>query len=236
LKACSIFKIITLFPEFFQSPLGSGLLGKAVQKGLIRVDIVNLRDFSEDRHRRCDDYPYGGGSGMVLMAEPAMKALDAVKTAGARAVLTSPGGVPLSQTLVKELSSEEEICILCGNYEGIDQRVIDSRIDTEISVGDYILSGGEFAALVMVDAVSRYVPGFMSNSESLQEESFESDLLEYPHYTRPASLQGMDVPEVLLNGNHGEIKNWRLDRRIEKTSRARPDLYTRYIKRKLLGE
>ncbi|MBN1534358.1 MAG: tRNA (guanosine(37)-N1)-methyltransferase TrmD [Spirochaetes bacterium] len=236
MKACSTFKIITLFPEFFRSPLDSGLLGKAVQKGLIRIDLINLRDFSKDRHRRCDDYPYGGGSGMVLMAEPAMRALDAVKTTGATSVLTSPGGAPLSQTLVKELSAEDEICILCGNYEGIDQRVIDSRIDIEISVGDYILSGGEFAALVVIDAVSRYVPGFMSNSDSLREESFESDLLEYPHYTRPAVIGGMEVPGVLLNGNHGEIERWRLEKRIEKTGRTRPDLYRRFIKRKLLGE
>ncbi len=235
-KACSIFKIITLFPDFFESPLKSGLIGKAVQKGIARVEITDLREFTRDRHRRCDDYPYGGGSGMVLSAEPAIRALEAVKGEKSLSILTSPGGKLLTQSLVKELSGKDEVCILCGHYEGLDQRAIDSAIDLEISVGDYVLSGGEFAALVILDAMFRYIPGFMSNSESLIEESFESDLLEYPHYTRPASLNGLDVPEVLLSGNHGDIERWRHEKRMEKTKTVRPDLYQRYLTRKLLGE
>lgn len=234
--ACSTFKIITLFPDFFESPLKTGLMGKAVQSGKMRVDLVDLREFSEDKHRRCDDYPYGGGSGMVLRPEPVLKALAAVKDEGTKTVLTSPGGRLLSQGLVKELARERELCIICGHYEGIDQRVIDQAVDLELSVGDYILSGGEYAALVILDAIARYVPGFMSNSDSLLEESFESGLLEYPQYTRPASIDGIAVPEVLLSGNHGEISKWRHSKSEEKTRTLRPDLYRRYIMRKLLGE
>ena len=226
-----IVRIITLFPEFFESPLRSGLLGKAIDKGIITVEIVNLRDYANNKFRRCDDTPYGGGSGMVLMPEPLFRCLDAIK-GDAYTLLTTPAGVRFDQELVKKLHEKKELCIICGHYEGVDQRVTDRYVDSEVSIGDYVLSGGEFAALVMLDAVARYVPDFMSNSESLKEESFEDGLLEYPHYTRPAEIEGMKVPDVLLSGHHAEIKAWRHDKRIEKTKRIRPDLYTRYCEQR----
>lgn len=231
-----IFNIYTLFPEFFKTPLETGLLGKAIEAGILSIHIVDIRAYSDDKFKRCDDYPYGGGSGMVLLAEPLFKALEENKKTVTKTLLTSPGGMVLDQNLVKSLAGEMEISIICGHYEGIDQRVVDRYVDSEVSIGDYILSGGEFAALVIVDAVSRYIPGFMSNRDSLEEESFEENLLEYPQYTRPETIQGMVVPDVLLSGNHAKIAAWRLDESIEKTRRVRPDLYKRYIMKKLTGE
>jgi len=222
-------KIITLFPEFFASPLSTGLLGKAVQSGILSVECVNLRDYSEGSYNQCDDYPYGGGSGMVLMPGPLFRALDMVKAGPAKVLLTTPSGALLDQETVKKLSREEELCIVCGHYEGIDQRVVDRYVDWEISIGDYVVSGGEYAALVIMDAVARYIPGFMSNRDSLREESFEDYLLEYPQYTRPGEIEGMTVPEVLLSGNHGKINQWRQEQRVEKTRKIRPDLYRRYL-------
>ena len=229
------FNIVTLFPDFFKSPLSTGLLGKAIENGLVTVKLVDLREFSEDRFRRCDDYPYGGGSGMVLQAPVILKALDSLGDNG-YTIYPSPGGTVLDQDLVKRLSAEKEITLICGHYEGIDQRVIDSAVDIEVSVGDYVLSGGEFAALVIIDTVSRYVPGFMSNSESLEDESFEKNLLEYPQYTRPPDVNGLTVPEVLTSGDHGSIEKWRQEKRIEKTRRVRPDLYRKFILNTIRGE
>ncbi len=230
-----IFNIVTLFPDFFTSPLSTGLLGKAIENGLVNIRLVDLREFSEDRFRRCDDYPYGGGSGMVLQAPVILKALESIESRG-YTIYPSPGGTVLDQELVKKLSAEKEITLICGHYEGIDQRVIDTAVDIEISTGDYVLSGGEFAALVIIDAVSRYVPGFMSNSESLEDESFEKNLLEYPQYTRPQEIKGLVVPEVLTGGDHGSIQRWRQEKRIEKTRRVRPDLYRKFILNTIRGE
>ncbi len=230
------FKIVTLFPDFFSSPLRSGLLGKAVERGIIDVAIADIRNFATDRYRSCDDYPYGGGSGMVLMAGPLDGAIESVKEQGTRVVLTSASGKLLNQDLVKELAAHDDLCIVCGHYEGVDQRVIDRHVDYEISIGDYVLSGGEYAALAIIDAVSRYAPGFMSNSESLTEESFERDLLEYPHYTRPEDIFGMKVPGVLLSGNHKMIQDWRREESLNKTRRTRPDLYRKHLIRKISGE
>ncbi len=225
-----LFKIITLFPDFFKSPFESGLLGKAVNSNLVNIDIIDLRKYSLDKFNRCDDSPYGGGSGMVLKPEPFFNCLDNVKSKNTKVLLTTPGGIPLKQGLVKELSNEEEFCIICGHYEGVDQRVSDRYVDLEVSVGDYVLSGGEYAALIIVDAIARNVPGFMSNSASLDNESFENDLLEYPQYTRPAEYADSKVPEVLLSGNHEEIRKWRHAKSIEKTKKVRPDLYKKFIK------
>ncbi len=230
------FKIVTLFPDFFSSPLRSGLLGKAVERGIIDVAIADIRNFATDRYRSCDDYPYGGGSGMVLMAGPLDGAIESVKEQGTRVVLTSASGRLLNQDLVRELAAHDDLCIVCGHYEGVDQRVVDRHVDYEISIGDYVLSGGEYAALAIIDAVSRYVPGFMSNSGSLTEESFELDLLEYPHYTRPEDMFGMKVPGVLLSGNHNMIRDWRRGQSLEKTRRTRPDLYRKHLIRKISGE
>ena len=222
-----IFKIVTLFPDFFESSLRSGLVGKAIDKGIIKVELLNLRDYALDRFRHCDDAPYGGGDGMVLMPEPLFKCLNE-KKGDAFTMLTTPAGTPLTQEFVKELQGKKEICIICGHYEGVDQRVSDKFVDREVSIGDYVLSGGEYAALVILDAVSRYVPEFMSNSGSLNEESFEDSLLEYPQYTRPAVIEGLKVPDILLSGHHAQIKKWRLEQKIEKTKRIRPDLYKRF--------
>ncbi|HNW27329.1 MAG TPA: tRNA (guanosine(37)-N1)-methyltransferase TrmD [Spirochaetota bacterium] len=230
------FKIVTLFPDFFASPLRSGLLGKAVEGRIIDVTITDIRNFATDRYRSCDDYPYGGGSGMVLMPGPLDGAIESVKEKGTRVVLTSASGRLLNQDLVKEFAAHDDLCIVCGHYEGVDQRVIDRHVDYEISIGDYVLSGGEYAALAIIDAVSRYVPGFMSNSESLNEESFELDLLEYPHYTRPEDIFGMKVPGVLLSGNHKMIQDWRREESLNKTRRTRPDLYRKHLIRKISGE
>ena len=230
------FNIITLFPDFFETPLHTGLLGKAIKSKILNINLTDLRSYSEDKFNRCDDYPYGGGSGMVLKAEPIIKAIEDIRTVESKIVLTTPVGNVLKQQSVKKLSKEKDIIILCGNYEGIDQRVIDKYVDYEISIGDYILSGGEFAALIIIDAIVRYIPGFMSNEESLVNESFENHLLEYPHFTRPSVIDDMSVPEVLLSGDHKRIENWRLKKSIEKTKIIRPDLYKKYLLRKDLGD
>jgi tRNA (guanine37-N1)-methyltransferase len=231
-----IFNIVTLFPDFFSSPLHTGLLGKAIESGIIGVTITDIRDFASDNYRSCDDYPYGGGSGMVLLPGPLAGAVESARKEGAPVVITSASGTLLTQGLVKKLAARSGICIICGHYEGVDQRIIDRYVDYEISVGDYVLSGGEYAAISIIDAVSRLVPGFMSNRESLAEESFELDLLEYPQYTRPEDFGGMNVPEVLLSGNHKLIREWRREQSIEKTKRVRPDLYRKYLLRKISGD
>lgn len=230
------FRIITLFPDFFESPLRSGLLGKAVESGTIAVEVIDLRSFASDKSRRCDDYPYGGGSGMVLLPGPLFRAIESARRGAAKVLLTTPSGRLLDQEMVKELSREGDLCIVCGHYEGVDQRVIDRYVDQEVSIGDYVLSGGEFAALVILDAVARYAPGFMGNADSLREESFEGDLLEFPQYTRPAEIEGWKVPEILLSGDHGKIREWRRQQSVEKTRSARPDIYARYLSRKERGE
>jgi tRNA (guanine37-N1)-methyltransferase len=229
-------KIITLFPEFFRTPLETGLMGKAVKSGLVDIEFIDLKLYSEDPTRRCDDYPYGGGSGMVLKTGPLSSAIKTARGDKTFVILTSPCGRLLDQETVKFLSSKEELCIVCGQYEGVDQRIIDRFVDLEVSVGDYVLSGGEYAALVIIDAAARYIPGFMSNQDSLKEESFEDDLLEYPQFTRPPEFEGERVPDVLLGGNHEEIRKWRLERSEEKTRRLRPDLYNRYLLRKIRGD
>lgn len=226
-----IFKIITLFPEFFQSPLQTGLMGKAVEKGLCHFEIINLRQWGEGQYRQCDDYPYGGGSGMVLMPGPLFKALELHK-GSSKVIYPSPSGFVLTQKLVQKLFKHDSYCFICGQYEGIDQRVIDRYVDYEISVGDYVLSGGEYATLVIIDALCRYIPSFMSNPQSLCEESFENYLLEYPQYTRPREIDGMAVPDILLSGNHEKIRQWRLEKSVEKTKAVRPDLYISYKAKK----
>lgn len=227
-----IFDIYTLFPEFFGSPLKTGLMGKAITSNIINVELIDIRDYSENKFKRCDDYPYGGGSGMILKPEPVFRAIEAKKKKDTVMILTSPGGRVLDQNFVKELSAKKEISIVCGNYEGVDERIIERYINYEVSVGDYILSGGEFAALIIMNTIARYVPGFMSNSESLTDESFEQNLLEYPQYTRPEVINGMSVPNILLSGHHEKIRLWRETKSIEKTKRLRPDLYKKFISKK----
>lgn len=218
------FKILTLFPEFYAC-LKSGIIGKAIERGLFGVEIVNIRDYSEDKHKRCDDYPFGGGAGMVMTPDPIHKAICAVDPEHkARRIFMSPRGHVLTQKKVKELSADEEILFLCGSYEGVDQRVIDMDIDEELSIGDYVLTSGDPAALVTLNSVVRYVPGVLGSEQSTEEESFSTNLLEYPQYTRPQNYMGMEVPEVLVSGNHGLVDKWRYEKALEITKKRRPDL------------
>lgn len=228
------FNILTLFPDFFESPLKSGLLGKAIESKILSFNIIDIRSFTKDKFKRCDDYPYGGGCGMVLMPEPVLDAMASIKTQ-AKTIVTSASGQLFTQQMAREYSNEKEITIICGHYEGIDQRVIDCA-DLEVSIGNYVLSGGEFAALVIADSVARLVPGFMSNSESVDNESYEDELLEHPQYTRPSELRGMTVPDVLLGGNHAKIDEWQKQQRLSKTKRLRPDLYEKYILKQITGD
>lgn len=223
-----IFNCLTIFPEMFLGFRGTSLCEKAISKQLIEVNTVNFRDFTEDKHNRVDDYPFGGGAGMLLMPQPLFSCFEALETKYAqkrtRNIYMSPAGQTLTQQKAEELSGFEVVNILCGHYEGVDQRVLDHLIDEEISIGDYVLTGGELPAMVLMDCVMRYVPGVLSNDESVSEESFSEGLLEYPQYTRPSSFRGMDVPEVLLSGHHKNIAAWNREEALKKTFERRPDL------------
>jgi tRNA (guanine37-N1)-methyltransferase len=221
-----IFDILTIFPGIFKSPLAESLLGKALDRGLIEVRVRNLRDFTEDKHRLTDDYPYGGGAGMVMKPEPIIRAVEEIKTEApdARSILLTPQGERFHQGLAKSMSAHQHWILICGRYEGLDERVRLLAVDREISIGDYILTGGEVPALVFIDAVSRLLPGFLGCEQSLEEDSFSHGLLEYPQYTRPAVFRGMAVPEVLLSGNHGQIERWRRKESLRRTLNKRPDL------------
>ena len=215
--------ILTLFPEMF-SAMQESILGRAQKAGKIQINIVNLRDYTEDKHLKCDDYPFGGGAGMVMMPQPIGSAIEALDPARkARRIYMSPKGQVFKQQKVFELLNYEHLIVLCGHYEGVDQRAIDLFIDEEISIGDYVLTGGELPAMVLADCVSRYVDGVLSPS-SLVDESFSENLLEYPHYTRPQEYKGLAVPEVLRSGDHAKIDAWRRERALEITKKRRPDL------------
>lgn len=217
--------VLTLYPEMFPGHLGTSLAGRAAERGQWTLEAVNIREFAEDRHRSVDDTPAGGGAGMVLRADILGKAIDAVSANDERPrLLMSPRGKPLSQTRVRELAEGPGAVIVCGRFEGVDQRVIDGRDLEEVSIGDYILSGGEPAALVLLDAIVRVLPGVMGNAESGTHESFENGLLEHPHYTRPAEWEGATIPEVLTSGNHAAIDRWRHEQALELTQERRPDL------------
>ena len=222
------FDILTLFPSMFDI-LNESILGRAQEKNLIDINVVNIRDFSKDKHNKVDDTPYGGGAGMVMRADVVYDCYNSVKTDDSKVIYLSPQGKTLNQDKVKELSKEKHLILLCGHYEGIDQRVIEKIVDEEISIGDYVLTGGELPAMVLVDSVSRYVEGVL-NKESIQEESFTNDLLEYPQYTRPEVFLGEKVPEVLLTGHHQNIEKWRKEQAIKITLRKRPDLMEKYEK------
>ncbi len=215
--------VLTLFPEMF-APLSQSIIGRARQKGIIEINIHNIRDFSKDKHKKCDDEPFGGGAGMVMTPQPLYDAIMSLKRDNSYVVLTSPRGKTFNQKICKEYSKLEHIIFVCGHYEGIDERVIELCIDEEMSIGDFVLTGGEIPAMAMIDSISRYVEGVLGNLESLQEESFSSGLLEYPQYTRPAEFMGLKVPNVLLSGNHAEIKKYRTEMAKEITKIRRPDL------------
>ena len=216
------FDVLTLFPEMFAS-MEQSIIGKAVEKNLININLVNIRDFSENKHKKVDDTPYGGGAGMVMMPDVVYRAYQSVKTEEAKVIYMSPQGKTLNQKKVEELSKEKHLILLCGHYEGIDQRVIDKIVDEEISIGDYVLTGGELPAMVLIDSVSRYIEGVLKQ-DSIKEESFSNGLLEYPQYTRPEIFEGEKVPEVLLSGHHENIEKWRKQKSLEITKIKRPDL------------
>lgn len=215
--------ILTLFPEMF-SALGESILGRAQKAGKIEINVVNIRDYTEDKHLKCDDYPFGGGAGMVMMPQPIGSAIEVLDPEHkARRIYLSPKGKTLVQQKVFELIEEERLLLLCGHYEGVDQRVLDLFIDEEISIGDYVLTGGELPAMVLVDCVSRYVDGVI-NTSSLVDESFSDGLLEYPQYTRPQVYKGLAVPEVLRSGDHAKVDAWRREQALKITEKYRPDL------------
>ncbi|MFO1464793.1 MAG: tRNA (guanosine(37)-N1)-methyltransferase TrmD [bacterium] len=220
------FDILSLFPEALRPYLQASLLGKAEEKGLVQFQLHQLRDYALDKHRRVDDEVYGGGEGMVMKPEPLVAAIEAISKdyRKGRVIYLSPQGRVLDQKVVRELSEYEELLLLCGRYEGVDERVLEGWIDEEISLGDFVLCGGEVAALAVVEAVTRLVPGVVGKEASLREESFADGLLEYPHYTRPPVFQGRSVPEILLQGNHGEIEKWRRREALRRTLQKRPDL------------
>lgn len=223
------FDILTLIPDFFTSPLKQSIMGRAIKEGKFEVETHNIRDFTSDKHSTTDDTPYGGGPGMVMMAEPIVKGIEALRggeqEAGAgktKVILLTPQGTPLTQGVAKELTALDRIIVVCGRYEGVDERVR-SFVDMELSIGDYVLSGGESAALVLIEAVTRLVPGVIE-AESVELDSFSDSLLEYPQYTKPRVFRDLEVPEVLLSGDHEKIEKWRKDKRLERTLKKRPDL------------
>jgi len=219
------FDILTLFPDMFQSPFASSVLKKAIDRGIIRVNIYNIRDFTTDKHHVVDDSPYGGGSGMVMKAGPIVEGIEWIKSTNGspRVILMTPQGVPFDHSQAKRLSQYDHLLFVCGRYEGVDERVR-GYVDEEVSIGDYILMGGELAVMVVIDAVSRFVPGVLGSEESVLEESFANALLEYPQYTRPRVFRGKGVPEVLISGDHRQITHWRRREALKRTFIRRPDL------------
>jgi tRNA (guanine37-N1)-methyltransferase len=220
------FDILTLFPSMFSSPLRESILGRALEKGFIQIQTINIRDFALDKHQVVDDAPYGGGQGMVMKVEPIARAIESLKSQNqsARTIYLTPQGKPFEQDLARRLSTQSHLILLCGRYEGVDERARELFVDEEISIGDYVLTGGELAAMVLVDAVSRFIPGVLGSDRSAEEDSFFNSLLEYPQYTRPVDFRGSRVPEVLLSGNHSAIALWRRREAIRRTSLRRPDL------------
>lgn len=236
-----VFHVLTLFPEMIRSGCDNSILKRAMAKGLIRVHPVDIREYTQDRHGKVDDYTYGGGAGMLMQAQPVYDAWRSLQDAvnvkkTVRTVYVTPQGRPFTQSMAQEFSEEEELIFLCGHYEGIDERVLEEVVTDRVSIGDYVLTGGELPAMVMIDAVSRLVPGVLNNEESAETESFDNDLLEYPQYSRPEEWHEKRVPEELLSGDHKRIRNWRLERAKERTREFRPDLYDRYAARQELAE
>ncbi|MCM1050033.1 MAG: tRNA (guanosine(37)-N1)-methyltransferase TrmD [Clostridiales bacterium] len=231
------FHILTLFPEMVLQGLNTSILGKAVERGLISIEAVNIRDYTTDKHGKVDDYTYGGGAGMLMQAQPVYDTCMAVfnaidKKAGSvpRVIYVTPQGRTFNQEMARELAKEKELIFLCGHYEGIDERVLEEVVTDYVSIGDYVLTGGELPAMVMIDSISRLVPGVLHNDESATTESFYNNLLEYPQYSRPEVWNGKRVPEILLSGDHAKVDKWRLEQSIERTKKLRPDLYEKWEK------
>lgn len=222
--------VLTLFPEAFDFMKDYGVIGKAIDKGLLKVNYINIRDFSKDKHKRVDDEIYGGEAGMLMTMQPVVDAINSVKKANSLVVFLSPQGRNYSQSIAKDLASYEDIILLCGHYEGIDSRVIDNFVDMELSIGDYVLTGGEIPAMVVIDSVGRLVDGVLGNSDSYKTDSHYDLLLQHKNYTRPREYMGYKVPEILFSGNHAKIDEWKRQSAIENTKNKRPDLYDKYLK------
>lgn len=232
------FHVLTLFPEMITSGLHTSITGRAIEKGIISLEAVNIRDYTLDKHKKVDDYTYGGGAGMLMQAQPVFDAYQAVmekiaagkekETEAVRVIYVTPQGNCFHQDLARELAKEEDLIFLCGHYEGIDERVLEEIVTDYVSIGDYVLTGGELPAMVMIDAVSRMVPGVLSNRESGETESFSNDLLEYPQYSRPEVWHDKSVPKILLSGDHAKIEEWRLEQSLKRTAQRRPDLYEKW--------
>lgn len=224
--------VLTLFPEMFTAVTESSILGKAGEKGLLDIRLTNIRDYSQDKHHKADDYPFGGGAGMVMLADPVFRAMEAIGAEGKRILYMSPRGKVLDQAKIQELAEEPELVILCGHYEGVDQRVLDYWNMEEISIGDYVLTGGELPAMVLIDSVARMIPDVLSNMHSALDESIYSGLLEYPQYTKPREYRGMQVPEVLVSGDHKRIRLWKLEQAAMLTKERRPELFRIFAEKK----
>ena len=222
--------ILTLFPEIFPGPLGSSIIGRAVKNGIVEINAIDLRNYAHDKHASVDDKPYGGGPGMLMRADVLFEALSDLKKEGTVVVLTSPRGEQFSQKCAEKMAAIDHLLILCGHYEGVDERVIERFVDWELSLGDFVMTSGNIAAMAMVDAAVRLLPGVLGKDESSADESFSNGLLEYPQYTRPAEIEGMKVPEILLSGDHAKIAEWRLSKSLQITAERRPDLYKKYKK------
>ncbi len=229
-------KILTLFPRMLEVPMGESIIGRAKDNGIVSIEYIDIREYSDNKHKSVDDYPYGGGPGMVMQVQPLFNALESINAKDGRVIYMSPKGISLNQQLSVDLSKETNLTIICGHYEGIDQRVIDYWVTDEISIGDYVLTGGELPAMVLVDSVVRLIPGVLGQEESFTEESFFSGLLEYPHYTRPSEYMGLKVPDVLLSGNHKKIDEWRKNEAFKITMKKRPDLLDKYLQNQELSK
>lgn len=216
--------ILTVFPEMLEPMINCSILGRAIKKGILEIEVINIRDFAESKHKNTDDYPFGGGVGMLMLPQPIFSAFESVKTNDSVSIYMSPQGETLTPEIAKELSVNKHLIILCGHYEGVDQRVIDNLVDREISIGDYVLTGGELAALVVIDATARFIGGVLGSVDSAYEDSFSDGLLEAPQYTRPADFNGLKVPDVLLSGNHKLITKWQREMQLKVTLEKRPDL------------
>lgn len=216
--------ILSLFPDYFKGPFDESMIGQARKRGTLEINLIDIRDFADNRYRKVDDRPYGGGPGMVLMPQPVTKAIRSVRSPKSRVIYMSPQGQPLTAAKCRQLAAYEHLVVLCGHYEGVDERALQSDVDEEISIGDYVLTNGCLAAIVLIDAVVRFVPGVLGHECAANEESFEAGMFDCPHYTRPEEFEGRIVPEVLLSGNHKKIEEWRKEQAMEKTRRVRPDL------------
>ena len=223
------FKVLTIFPEMFNGFINESIIGRAIDNNIINIDLINIRDFSNNKHNKVDDAPYGGGPGMVMTPQPMIDCINENKETDTKIIFLSPKGKKLNQGKIKELSKNENLMLICGRYEGLDQRIIDNYVDEEISIGDYVLTGGEIPAMVLMDSVSRLIPGVLGDSDSYMEDSHFNGLLDHPQYTRPRVYKDLEVPKVLLSGDHKKIRKWRLKKSIEYTYKKRPDLIKKIL-------